>query len=381
MNVERTAQGDVSDDLKTKVAWLYYMEGLTQDKISETLGLSRSRVLRILAASRQSGMVQIRVSTKLSHCVSLERALEAKFGLERAIVIPNPQDAAATNQLIGAALGGYLNDNIPDDATIGLGWGRTLTASLPSIEYREKSGISVLSMLGGLTRVSGANPSEFSWRLADRLSAECYLMAAPVFAPDQRTRDALLTHPGMQEIFRRAARLDLAVLSVGDLSPVSTFSEYVLLEREEFAALQAAGAVGDVLCRFIDIDGNIIDHELNKRVIAVDPQELQGARKIVLASGGWQKYGVIRGALRLLNPHVLVTDELVAERLEFGGGGDRRHRLAIARRAGESASTCFHPSFYLAKALPMSDQANGLTYAQAGVDIDAGAALVERIKP
>ena len=319
MNVERTAQGDVSDDLKTKVAWLYYMEGLTQDKISETLGLSRSRVLRILAASRQSGMVQIRVSTKLSHCVSLERALEAKFGLERAIVIPNPQDAAATNQLIGAALGGYLNDNIPDDATIGLGWGRTLTASLPSIEYREKSGISVLSMLGGLTRVSGANPSEFSWRLADRLSAECYLMAAPVFAPDQRTRDALLTHPGMQEIFRRAARLDLAVLSVGDRSPVSTFSEYVLLEREEFAALQAAGAVGDVLCRFIDIDGNIIDHELNKRVIAVDPQELQGARKIVLASGGWQKYGVIRGALRLLNPHVLVTDELVAERLAAEG--------------------------------------------------------------
>jgi phosphoribosylformylglycinamidine cyclo-ligase len=29
----------------------------------------------------------------------------------------------------------------------------------------------------------------------------------------------------------------------------------------------------------------------------------------------------------------------------------------------------------------MTDQANGLTYAQAGVDIDAGAALVERIKP
>jgi len=29
----------------------------------------------------------------------------------------------------------------------------------------------------------------------------------------------------------------------------------------------------------------------------------------------------------------------------------------------------------------MSDTANGLTYAQAGVDIDAGAALVEAIKP
>lgn len=315
MGVERGGQGDIGDDLKTKVAWLYYMEGLTQDKISETLGLSRSRVLRILASSRQNGMVQIRVTTKLTKCVALERALETRYGLERAIVIPNPLDAAATNQLIGAALGEYLNDNIPDDATIGLGWGRTLSASLPAIEHREKSGVSVLSMLGGLTRVSGANPSEFSWRLADRLSAECYLMAAPVFAPDVRTREALLAHPGIEEIFRRAKRLDLAILSVGDLSPVSTFSEYVLLERDEFAALQGAGAVGDVLCRFIDSDGNIIDHEINRRVIAVDPRDLHGARKIVLASGGWQKYGVIRGALRLLKPQVLVTDELVAERL------------------------------------------------------------------
>lgn len=313
--MERVSQSDVGDDLKTKVAWLYYMEGMTQDEISKTLGLSRSRVLRILASSRQSGMVQIRVTTKLSYCVSLERALEMKYGLERAIVIPKPQDPSTTPDIIGAVLGGYLSENIPENATIGLGWGKTLTASLPGIEYREKSGISVLSMLGGLTRVSGANPSEFAWRLADRLNAECYLMAAPVFAPDPQTREALVNHPGIQEIFRRAARLDLAILSVGDLSPFSTVSEYLLLERDELVALRAAGAVGDVLCRFIDAEGNIIDHPANDRVVAVHPRELRGARKLVLASGGWQKYDVIRGAMRLIKPHVLLTDELVAERL------------------------------------------------------------------
>lgn len=313
--MERVSQSDVSDDLKTKTAWLYYIEGLTQDEISKTLGLSRSRVLRILAASRQSGMVQIRVTTKLSYCVSLERALETKYGLERAIVIPKPQDVNATQAIVGAALGAYLSDNIPEGATIGLGWGKTLSASLPSIEYREKSGVSVLSMLGGLTRVSGANPSEFAWRLADRLNAECYLMAAPVFAPDAHTRQALVNHPGIQEIFRRASRLDLAIISVGDLSPFSTISEYFLLERDELSQLKAAGAVGDVLCRFIDADGNILDHPLNDRVVAVDPRELRGARKLVLASGGWQKHEVIRGAMRLMKPNVLVTDELVAEKL------------------------------------------------------------------
>ena len=97
--------------------------------------------------------------------------------------------------------------------------------------------------------------------------------------------------------------------------PAASVAQYNLLEREELESLRAAGAVGDVLCRFIDSDGNIINHPINERVVAVDPRDLSGARKIVLASGGWQKYESILAAMRLLKPHVLVTDELVAERL------------------------------------------------------------------
>lgn len=61
--------------------------------------------------------------------------------------------------------------------------------------------------------------------------------------------------------------------------------------------------------------GNIIDHPVNGRVVTVDPRDLHGARKPAPASGGWQTYDVIRGAMRLMTPNVLVTDELVAERL------------------------------------------------------------------
>ncbi len=71
-------------------------------------------------------------------------------------------------------------------------------------------------------------------------------MAAPVFAPDIRTRDALLAHPGIKEIFQKGSRLDLAVLSGGELSPFSTISEYYLLQHDELASLQSASAVGDV---------------------------------------------------------------------------------------------------------------------------------------
>jgi DNA-binding transcriptional regulator LsrR (DeoR family) len=140
-------------------------------------------------------------------------------------------------------------------------------------------------------------------------------MAAPVFAPDAGTRDALLKHSGIQEIVRRATHLDMAIVSVGDLSPHSTFGLYGLLEKAELASLEAAGAVGDVLCRFINAEGDILDHPVNDRVIAIHPMTLRSAGKLVLASGGWQKYPVIRASMRLLKPNVLITDELVADRL------------------------------------------------------------------
>ena len=306
---------DESEDVKTRIAWLYHVEGMTQDQVAALVGMNRSRVLRILAAARRDGTVQIRVTTRLSRCIELERQLEERWALSRAIVVPEPQDPSQLRSIIGAEVGAYLSKAVTANMTIGLGWGKTLTSGVPAIVQRAADGVRVLAMLGGLTRVSEVNPSEFAWRVADRLGAECYMLAAPVYAPDKRTRDALSDHAGIAEVFARARSLDMAVVSVGDLTPHSVFSEYGLLTRDEIASLEAAGAVGDLLCHFIDADGNVIDHPVNERVIAVNPNSLRGTRHIVLASGGWHKLTVIRAALRLLRPTVLIVNELVAERL------------------------------------------------------------------
>ena len=310
---------DVSEDLKTRIAWLYYMEGLTQDEVAAKVGINRSRVLRILSAARSDGTVQIRVTTKLSRCVELERTLEQRWGLTQAIVIPDPQDANLIRSIIGAELGAYMSQALAPNMTVGLGWGKTLSAAVPSIVPRAPDGIRAVSLLGGLTRVSDQNPSEFAWRVAARMGAECYMMAGPVFAPDEATRDALARHAGMSDIFARAKSLDMAVVSVGDLTPHSVFRDYGLLTPAELESLESAGAIGDVLCHFVDAEGNIVDHPVNRRVLAVDPLDLRGARNLVLASGGWMKLAVIRAALKLLHPKVLIVDELVAERLAKDG--------------------------------------------------------------
>ena len=309
------AELNLGDDLNIQVSWLYYMEGKTQEDISKALGLSRSKVLRILASSRQNGTVQISIATNLSRCVELERSLENLIGLERAVVIPNCPNPETEYAELGLALGSYINGILEDNISIGLGWGRTLSTSLSQIEYREQKDLKVISMLGGLTRVNRHNLSEFAWRFADRLSAQGYLMAVPVLAPDSRSRDTLFSHAGINEIVEESKSLDLAIVTAGDLSPYSTVSQFSILEREEIDSLLAAGAVGHVLFHFIDANGTVVDHPINNRVMAIDPRDLGATRKIILASGGWRKYDVVRAAMKLLKPHVLVTDESVAERL------------------------------------------------------------------
>ena len=88
---------------------------------------------------------------------------------------------------------------------------------------------------------------------------------------------------------------------------------YNLLGKDDVGSLIRAGAVGDILCRFIDAEGKLLDHPLNDCVISVDPALLRRSRRIVLSSGGWEKATTVLAAVRMLKPEVLIIDEVVAE--------------------------------------------------------------------
>ena len=218
-------------DLKTRVAWLYHMEDLTQEAIAERLGLTRVRVVKLLAQCRRDGTVQIRVTGKLSECAALERDLESKFSIGEAIVIPTPDDASKISSLIGLRLGALVDTLLHDKMTVSMGWGATLRASLGAMTARPLKDFTVVSLLGGLTRASGLNPSEMAWRFADLFGGECYMLAAPVYAPDEETRASLFAHKGLAEVLERARGADLSIVSVGDFSPDSTIFRYHMLEK------------------------------------------------------------------------------------------------------------------------------------------------------
>ena len=78
------------------------------------LGLSRVKVVRILAAARNEGIVRIGIDARSARQAALERGLVTVFGLDEAIVVPAARDAANVPALVGYAAGLWLSDMLKD---------------------------------------------------------------------------------------------------------------------------------------------------------------------------------------------------------------------------------------------------------------------------
>lgn len=305
-------QVNPEEQMATRAAWLYFVAGLTQAQIGKKLGLNRTRVNRLLAQARDQGLVQINITGRLSECVALEEQLKKQYGLDDATVVPTPPDQALIPQVIATAAGAALAERLKDGMSVGVGWGRTLRLSIQSVPRRSLKRLSVVSLLGGLTRGSAMNPHETASHLADLVGAQCYYVAAPALTDTESTRDLLIAQPMLREIFERGEKVDLAFLSVGELSHVCTMTRVGLVSRDEVDSLVEAGAVGDICAHWVDDEGRLVDHPLNSRVVALSPGKLRGIPCVVIASGGKSKTAALRGVLKGGMCDVLITDEQTA---------------------------------------------------------------------
>jgi DNA-binding transcriptional regulator LsrR (DeoR family) len=110
----------------------------------------------------------------------------------------------------------------------------------------------------------------------------------------------------------RVDRIDLALLSLGDLSPRSLLVRHGLPPDVGIEDLRAAGAVGDVLGQYLEQSGRQISHGINSRAIALPIEKLARAPTVMLIAGGTNKVPVIAAALQGRIGKVLVTDEKAA---------------------------------------------------------------------
>ena len=180
-----------AQSLRLRAAWLYYTYGYTQKDIADRLGLARTSVVRLLDEALKRAEVQIWISEGAPELIDLSLKLEDRLELDEAIVVPGEDGADAAAKAVGAALGILLSETIRDGMCVGVGWGRTLTASLATFRPTRRENVKVVSLLGGVVEAALTNPLEFTWRLASQLGAECFLFPAPLLVDSAETRDRL----------------------------------------------------------------------------------------------------------------------------------------------------------------------------------------------
>lgn len=305
---------DDEAQLISRVAWLYFNDDLTQAEIGARLGIPRLKVTRLLQAGRDRGLIRVVINTAFADCVALESRLAREFGLVRALVSPTPE-RGDVRQIIGRAAGEYVSTTIPDGASLGVGWGRTIREALAGIVVRAFRGITVTSLYGGVPK-SPVNPFDSTAMFARAFKAGvCNHLAAPMFVSTPEVRETIAGQEAFRTFYADALRTDILLTAVGDMTAGATNIELGAVTLEQRTELARAGAVGEFLGRFLDARGDVLDHAVNRCSMSPDFAGLLKVPRIVLVSGGPAKRDILRAVLRRGYAHVLVTDMETARSL------------------------------------------------------------------
>jgi deoxyribonucleoside regulator len=304
--------------LMLRAAQLYYRLNLTQDEVGERLGVSRFKVGRLLDRALRESAVRIEIVHPAARLVQLEDSLVERFGLRGAVVVDVPPTGSPADQellardRVARAAAAQLTSLQPT-GSIGVSWGRTMLEVAAHLRQDWTSASEIVQLNGAISR--SAHPTraqEVVEQFGRTTGAAIRLMAAPAIVGSAELRDALEKDPSVGDTLAAARSARTAVFGMGVLGPDSVHVASGYLGDEDLAALSDAGAVGDVLGRFLSIDGRIALPSLDRRTIGLPLGELCDKDLRVGVAPGPGRGQIALAALRTGCVNMIVTDEATA---------------------------------------------------------------------
>ncbi|MEV4568157.1 sugar-binding domain-containing protein [Nonomuraea sp. NPDC049419] len=305
------------DDQLYQVAVRYYESGETQEQIANAMHLTRWKVGRMLAEAREVGIVRIEVLHPRSRVRTLEQAVKERFGLREAVVVSvGGDDAEHARDRVAAAGADHLMEMRPAPRLIGVSWGRTLDRLAGGLTPGWATGVHVVQINGALSRSrEPTSAHSMASMIAHHGGGTATLLAAPAILQQQSTRQVLESDRAVADVLALAAKADLFLFSPGAMGNDSVLVDSGQIDAGDLARLAAAGAVGDVLGRFIDAEGRIVDPDLDGRTLGLSLDLLRSAATSVALVSGTAKRAVCRAVVSSGLCDVLITDDHNARHL------------------------------------------------------------------
>ncbi|MBQ7002928.1 MAG: sugar-binding transcriptional regulator [Oscillospiraceae bacterium] len=294
------------ESLMVKAAWYYYFENMTQQAIADRLSISRMRVIKLLETARQTGVIQFRLRSDGVGMVEQSQALIRKYNLKDVFLIPEvDEDDAHPNESIARAGAMYIADRLGDNACINVGYGDTLNRTLNHLATMVQNPVTCISLTGGVANYLPNTRSNV-------FNAKLYIMPAPLLASSPEMAAAMREETSVSEIIRMTELSAFTLVGIGALSESATVFHTGVLGPTDMFYLKMNNAVGDVLCHFLDKDGQLIPTPIEERLISTPLEKLKSMSNVIGLAAGAQKIEAIRAVLRGGYLDILITDEPTA---------------------------------------------------------------------
>jgi DNA-binding transcriptional regulator LsrR (DeoR family) len=298
-------------DFLARIAWAYYVEDMTQDKIAELYDIPRIKVQRMLKEASDIKMVTISISNPYCNMLSCENELIKKYGILDAVVVPSANSRIYNDLTIAAVM--YLERKwLSGIKLLGIGGGRTLSympAAFDTITRKPNgNNPAVVSLTGILAPDAAMSSMNNAQQVAQSMGSTFYGIWSPGMAQTEDEYQVFVNQKSIRDALTLANSADIKVVSIGTME--ENYNGPLLGEKRvddiEYWELKGRNAVGEVLAHFFDKEGNIIEHSITRRSVVADIPTKRG--KVVAVSGGEYKIEAIKGALKGKLVDVLVTD-------------------------------------------------------------------------
>lgn len=304
--------------LQAEVATRYYIDGFTQEAIARQINRSIATVSRLLAQAHANQFVEVQVHSSPPVATALQAELVRQFDLRVARVARvSSSEPHRLPPEVSALAARHVSTLLCDGMILSVAAGtstREVVSAMPAAQFRDVHVVQGIGSLG--SQLPSFDNPLVTRMLAERIGATAHLLPAPMIVENRSVRDALATDPHFRGALERCSRLDIAVIGIGTVDPArSIICRAGYLEPWAMERIRAAGAVGDFIAEFFDLDGRFLETEITARVVGMRRGDLVNARHVVAVASGAAKSEAILGALRTGLIDVLVTDDDTARRV------------------------------------------------------------------
>lgn len=301
------------EQLMIQIARMAYQQDRTLTEIASEMGINRWRVSRLLQEARDLGIVRIEIVPRAGRSPDRETALIRRFGLRDAIVVPGQADGPHGLEGIAKAAGQYLAALKPRPSVVGVSWGRTMSAVAHWLPPRWNEGVTVVQINGTVAlNANGERTNDVAETFARKANGRYVPLPVPAVVGARATREVLEHDRIVRDVLDLARSAEVLCFSFGSLDENSVLLQSGNILPSEHKALMKAGAVGDVLSRFVSSTGDIVDPDIDERTIGLSLDFLKDHPHAIGIAAGKAKHKVIVGALRARLVSVFVTDETTA---------------------------------------------------------------------